>query len=105
MIKIALKHWIYEVCIEQLFDGISRNFIIPKNMLRTFQIGEQYEIMKYSEKLIGDGEEIFWLYNIIVENQTINACGEREIYINYYFENNNERRGAWIKVDEIVEVW
>ena len=26
MIKIALKHWIYEKCIDVLFEGICRNF-------------------------------------------------------------------------------
>ena len=30
MIKIALKHWIYDLCITQLFNGIAKNFIPPK---------------------------------------------------------------------------
>ncbi len=29
MIKIALKHWIYEACIERLFDAVFKNFFMP----------------------------------------------------------------------------
>jgi len=38
MIKIALKHWIYEKCIDTLFTAISRNFGNP--ILETKKIGE-----------------------------------------------------------------
>ncbi len=31
MIKIALKHWIVEKCINVLFDGVSKNFLKAKN--------------------------------------------------------------------------
>ena len=31
MIKTAIKHWIFEVCIEQVFNGIENNFsTLPK---------------------------------------------------------------------------
>lgn len=30
MIKLALKHFIYEACIDRIFDGIYNNFIFPK---------------------------------------------------------------------------
>lgn len=30
MIKIALKHFIYEVCIDTLFDSLYKNFVLPK---------------------------------------------------------------------------
>ena len=34
MIKIALKHWIYEKCIDVLFEGICRNFaFLNRNMI------------------------------------------------------------------------
>lgn len=29
MIKIALKHWIYEICIDRIFSNIQKNFIPP----------------------------------------------------------------------------
>jgi len=48
MIKIALKHFIYEKCIDILFNAITRNFSIvkkgtkvelPHHFLETFNIG------------------------------------------------------------------
>ena len=41
MIKIALKHFIYEKCINVLFDGIVSNFIIPYK----FNVGDRFNYM------------------------------------------------------------
>ncbi len=30
MIKIALKHFIYEACIDSFFDRLYKNFVLPK---------------------------------------------------------------------------
>jgi len=40
MIKTALKHWIYEVCIDQLFAGIMRNFKSFQGGSKDFKVGD-----------------------------------------------------------------
>jgi len=44
MIKIALKHFIYEKCISVLFDTINRNFRLPK--ATQFCVHQQYDYIK-----------------------------------------------------------
>lgn len=39
MIKVALKHFIFEVCIEQLFSNIINNFKLPSPK---FKVGDKY---------------------------------------------------------------
>lgn len=39
MIKIALKHWIYERCIDMLFDNIARNFKVIRTKIK---VGDYY---------------------------------------------------------------
>jgi len=41
MIKIALKHFIYEICIDMVFNNISKNFKIPKKII--WKVGDMYE--------------------------------------------------------------
>lgn len=63
MIKVALKHWIYEKCINVLFNNIICNFYIPiKNILHTgdkFHIiisktGSPYGLWRFSDvKVVG----------------------------------------------------
>jgi len=51
MIKIAIKHFIYEKCISILFDFINRNFPIHKVKKFTadmFREGAQYNYIKIS---------------------------------------------------------
>ena len=49
MIKVALKHWIYELCIEQIFENIKNNFVIKLNPYQ-FKKGEIYTyILLYGE--------------------------------------------------------
>ena len=40
MIKTALRHWIFEICIERLFDGISKNFRVAQK--KKFRIGDKF---------------------------------------------------------------
>jgi hypothetical protein len=39
MLKVALKHWIYEQCISVLFAGISHNFM--ENFHGGFKVGDK----------------------------------------------------------------
>lgn len=50
MIKIALKHWIYEKCINVLFDGIKKNFNLSRNY--PVRVGEFYStiIIKFDNE-------------------------------------------------------
>ena len=46
MIKTALKHWIYELCINQIFNAINSNFTtVPKKL--QLKIGETYSEIWY----------------------------------------------------------
>jgi len=51
MIKTALKHWIYEVCIEQLFDGIGKNFNHHSSR-PNFKRHERYRSITFSENIL-----------------------------------------------------
>lgn len=44
MFRIYLKHFIYEKCIDVLFDGIFNNFIISEN--KEFKVGDQFESIR-----------------------------------------------------------
>jgi len=50
MIKIALKHWIYELAINQIFNGIKKNFDTSKNFkkfyLENFKIGDRFGLIE-----------------------------------------------------------
>jgi len=59
MIKVALKHWIYEVCIEQLFSGITKNFNIG-NFLR-FKKGDHFEYIYFR---FSETNTIFKFYDV-----------------------------------------
>lgn len=51
MIKIFLKHWTYEKCIEVIFDGIFKNFILPKKPIYNIfnELSKEYDILlKYN---------------------------------------------------------
>jgi hypothetical protein len=41
MIKIALKHWIYDYCIKMIFNNIQKNFNIYGN--KKFKIGSRFK--------------------------------------------------------------
>ena len=42
MIKIALKHWIYEMCIDVLFKNIGNNFLLGHEQ-NEFKVGDKFE--------------------------------------------------------------
>lgn len=45
MIDIALKHFIYEACINTLFNGIRKNFFLPSKALPDFKVGQTYQYL------------------------------------------------------------
>lgn len=51
MIKLALKHWIYEHCIDVLFGNIRKNFIPAKlNKKFNFRIGKFYHAIEVNRR-------------------------------------------------------
>lgn len=42
MIKTVIKHWIYDFCIDQVFNGIQKNFTQPKDDAIWKQLKEGY---------------------------------------------------------------
>lgn len=50
MIKTLLKHWIYEMCIEQLFSAVAKNFSKSPNpnILNMLEVGRKYNVIYYN---------------------------------------------------------
>lgn len=40
MIRVALKHWIYEICINKFFEGIYKNFDVCDITLQSYKVGQ-----------------------------------------------------------------
>jgi len=75
MIKTFLKHWIYEICIIQIFDALSRNFkdISPINSI---QIGD-----RFNQIMIQSGElSISYINPEVVEVSTLTFTIEGDRY-------------------------
>jgi hypothetical protein len=81
MIKIALKHWIYDYCIKLLFEKISLNFN-TFNIKQKFKVGEKYRII---EELGGTGYGRIY-YNCVVTN------GDYEWFGSVFIDIKHERR-------------
>jgi len=59
MIKTALKHWIYETCIDMVFDNIFMNFISATNS-PAYQRGMRYITVTTKNRFVSHGQS----YNI-----------------------------------------
>jgi hypothetical protein len=66
MIKVALKHYIYDYCIGLIFDNISSNFINYDNKIK---VGDRFEYIKTNPW--GDFDEIT-SYDCIITKITKN---------------------------------
>ena len=90
MIKIALKHYIYEKCISILFNAINRNFRKPvKKSHFTFEVGEHYSFITIVEKT-----RILELTDVNIKNvigSTLDATvGSYKAFdINYNLQESN----------------
>lgn len=71
MIKVAVKHFIYEHCVDVFFDKVTENFIRPK--LKQF-IQSKWTIDFSSDIMSGHGDSV---YSQIIEKLT-REC-EKEI--------------------------
>jgi hypothetical protein len=75
MIKIALKHWIYDYCIDLIFKGISSNF--NKTSIQ-FKRGDKFSLV---ECWCNDKSRIIF-HNVIINN-IINEGVNRCIYLHF----------------------
>ena len=84
MIKIALKHWIYEKCIDVLFKYISKNFLISREQ-NEFKVRDKFEYIILKPH-ITDDRLSFRMYNCtILENkhETLLLEFSNSEYFNY----------------------
>ena len=68
MIKVALKHWIYEACISVLFDGVFKNFMKSKGIYDMLHKGEHIQRLEliYSASYI-KADTVCYIYeNVII---------------------------------------
>ena len=97
MIDIALKHCIYETCINVLFDGIEKNFvppIIPWEKLHT------YGRYRYIKAVINNNTHFFRDVFILGKKE---SHGMIEGGINFSHRRNTEGTAGLTK-ESIIEV-
>jgi hypothetical protein len=90
MLKVALKHWIYEQCIDLIFDGIASNFI-GFSYSKPLEIGDKYSL------IVERGENNEWYhYNCVIltkdYDRILIECERLETYHN----NSLEKEGIMI---------
>jgi hypothetical protein len=96
MIKTTLKHWIYELCINELFDEVKRNFEI-KPFLK-IKINDRLSYIKIH--IDGDIKSSTIFYNCIIKDIT-----ERLIkfsYNKYISQYGNKKHVANIPLDNWI---
>ncbi len=47
MIKLAMKHFIYELCIDKFFENVFDNFHIFEYDISTFSVGDHFKLKIY----------------------------------------------------------
>jgi len=53
MIKTALKHWIYDYCINVAFDNIQNNFMVNNNKNKVLELGNYYKTLGFTVTNVG----------------------------------------------------
>ena len=105
MIRTAIKHYIYEKCIEVFFDSIITNF---KRIPTRFKIGERYTLL-----IIRQEDQFIELHHCTVLNINANEANElivrSEIYkkydLNYKMRVSDYSRCNWaVDMNEITQV-
>lgn len=75
MIKLALKHWIFEKCIDLLFNNIAMNFVRAGH--NRLEKGKLYEHLRFELEKIGSDKYIrFSVFEAIV----VECYPEGDIY-------------------------
>lgn len=92
MFKIALKHWIYETCINVLFDKIGNNFCrVNRNI---FNVGDKFTYIKTKFNLRSDHQEYIeleWDHLRVVRIEDMKGDDK---YINFIQVGRYESNGS-----------
>ena len=62
MIKVFLKHWVYEACINRIFEAIENNF---SSIYEEFKVGDRFKRIVYVNPRV-DKRETVMLYDVII---------------------------------------
>jgi hypothetical protein len=92
MIKIALKHWIYDYCIDLVFKEIKSNFFINCLNMKNIKIGDRFGVIekdititnKSFDLNAGVYKRLF--FDCIIKNVRITKTG---LEIIFYYEHLN----------------
>ncbi len=88
MIKTVLKHWIYEICIGQLFSAFHRNFAVPAEFSKYgICSDEAIDLIMNDSSLETMYED---LYNAATRWYTYN-----EVSVDCWASFRNRRRKDW----------
>lgn len=90
VIKIFLKHWIYEKCINILFDALSKNFQPVPGQIRVGDVFKTIEIYEYFYQ-----SSTFYYNVILAELENITFFGEKmQRFVLQEVENKNQLYAA-----------
>jgi len=109
MIKIALKHFIYEKCINVLFDGIINNFSTQKVIKFTADMFHKGDAYNYIKVYHDDKLRIFYECSIdILCPRSIAITYERYVECDKEGNRNDSYKyapvvRAFLLYDEIIE--
>lgn len=76
MIDTALKHYIYEVCIDTLFNGIINNFR-PDNK-KEFSINDEFVFLQHNNSRRGEKPTYTIYYDLKIMNFHTSMFGDEE---------------------------
>jgi len=97
MIKIALKHLIYEICIERVFSAIRKNFRKKPEL----SVGAYYNMIRYKNR---EGEIQEFKRAVVLYEHLYN--GEVEIVIRYDWPDIcHDRASTGIYKNQILELF
>jgi len=85
MIKVALKHWIYDYCINVAFTNIQNNFMINNNKNKVLKLGNYYRTLGFtvSDLRTYNYVNFFHCHIISLDMDTVGFyCTKRELYLN-----------------------
>lgn len=95
MIKLALKHWLCEYCIDVAFDNISRNFYVPQGEGK--YVGNRFLFLDVRQ----DDGGIRTFMDVFVMEESTNYMGI-QFGSEYYTSSDNERSPSWKNLEGLT---
>lgn len=88
MIRTWLKHMIYEICINEIFDGIQRNFQLANVDFSSFSVGDYVRV----QVIFKDTQKTFTSCRVAYKhkgNVVIESYGETNLPLKLIMKNGN----------------